>query len=130
MRPSRNADDADECVSVALHLYGLRCDASAEGGRLLRVLFVWRCEVPTHSGRRLLRFIRVAPFAKIIPASSTDDEVSRRPCRRGRAVLTGDAAHIHMPIGSQGMNIGIGDANNLARKRRAVLAGRAPDALL
>jgi 2-polyprenyl-6-methoxyphenol hydroxylase-like FAD-dependent oxidoreductase len=35
-----------------------------------------------------------------------------------------------MPIGSQGMNIGIGDANNLARKRRAVLAGRAPDALL
>lgn len=97
---------------------------------MLRVLFVWRCEVPTHSGRRLLRFIRVAPFAKIMPASSTDDELSGRPRRRGRAALIGGEAHIHMPIGGQGTNNGIGDANNLARKRWAVLAGRAPDALL
>jgi 2-polyprenyl-6-methoxyphenol hydroxylase-like FAD-dependent oxidoreductase len=50
--------------------------------------------------------------------------------RRGRAFLLGDAAHIHSPAGGQGMNTGIGDAINLAWKLAAVLAGRAPDALL
>ena len=50
--------------------------------------------------------------------------------RKGRAFLLGDAAHIHSPAGGQGMNTGIGDAINLAWKLQAVLAGRAPDALL
>src|SRR6185436_3015982 len=50
--------------------------------------------------------------------------------RKGRAFLLGDAAHIHSPVGGQGMNTGIGDAINLAWKFAAVLAGRAPDALL
>jgi 2-polyprenyl-6-methoxyphenol hydroxylase-like FAD-dependent oxidoreductase len=50
--------------------------------------------------------------------------------RRGRAFLLGDAAHIHTPVGGQGMNTGIGDAINLAWKLQAVLSGRAPDALL
>jgi 2-polyprenyl-6-methoxyphenol hydroxylase-like FAD-dependent oxidoreductase len=50
--------------------------------------------------------------------------------RKGRAFLAGDAAHIHSPAGGQGMNTGIGDAINLAWKLAAVVAGRAPDALL
>ena len=50
--------------------------------------------------------------------------------RNGRAFLLGDAAHIHSPVGGQGMNTGIGDAINLAWKLHAVLAGRASDALL
>jgi 2-polyprenyl-6-methoxyphenol hydroxylase-like FAD-dependent oxidoreductase len=50
--------------------------------------------------------------------------------RRGRAFLLGDAAHIHTPVGGQGMNTGIGDAINLAWKLQTVLAGHAPDALL
>jgi 2-polyprenyl-6-methoxyphenol hydroxylase-like FAD-dependent oxidoreductase len=50
--------------------------------------------------------------------------------RKGRAFLLGDAAHIHSPVGGQGMNTGIGDAINIAWKFAAVLAGRAPDALL
>jgi 2-polyprenyl-6-methoxyphenol hydroxylase-like FAD-dependent oxidoreductase len=50
--------------------------------------------------------------------------------RRGRAFLLGDAAHIHSPVGGQGMNTGIGDAINLAWKLAAALAGRAPDDLL
>jgi 2-polyprenyl-6-methoxyphenol hydroxylase-like FAD-dependent oxidoreductase len=50
--------------------------------------------------------------------------------RGGRAFLLGDAAHIHSPAGGQGMNTGIGDAINLAWKLAAVVAGRAPDALL
>ena len=50
--------------------------------------------------------------------------------RRGRALLLGDAAHIHSPVGGQGMNTGLGDAINLAWKLQAVLAGRAPESLL
>jgi 2-polyprenyl-6-methoxyphenol hydroxylase-like FAD-dependent oxidoreductase len=50
--------------------------------------------------------------------------------REGRAFLLGDAAHIHSPVGGQGMNTGIGDAVNLAWKLAAVLRGDAPDSLL
>jgi len=50
--------------------------------------------------------------------------------RKGRAFLVGDAAHIHSPVGGQGMNTGLGDAINLAWKLAAVLQGRAEDALL
>jgi 2-polyprenyl-6-methoxyphenol hydroxylase-like FAD-dependent oxidoreductase len=50
--------------------------------------------------------------------------------RNGRAFLLGDAAHIHSPVGGQGMNTGLGDAINLAWKLKAVLAGGAPEALL
>ena len=50
--------------------------------------------------------------------------------RKGRALLLGDAAHIHSPAGGQGMNTGIGDAINLAWKLATVLAGHAPDKLL
>lgn len=49
--------------------------------------------------------------------------------RRGRVFLLGDAAHIHSPVGGQGMNTGIGDAVNLGWKLAAVLRG-APPALL
>jgi 2-polyprenyl-6-methoxyphenol hydroxylase-like FAD-dependent oxidoreductase len=49
---------------------------------------------------------------------------------RGRAFLLGDAAHIHSPVGGQGMNTGIGDAINLAWKLAAVLGGRADETLL
>ena len=50
--------------------------------------------------------------------------------RSGRAFLLGDAAHIHSPVGGQGMNTGIGDAVNLAWKLAAVLHGRADASLL
>jgi 2-polyprenyl-6-methoxyphenol hydroxylase-like FAD-dependent oxidoreductase len=50
--------------------------------------------------------------------------------RAGRAFLLGDAAHIHSPVGGQGMNTGIGDAINLAWKLAAVLCGAADPQLL
>jgi len=50
--------------------------------------------------------------------------------RAGRAFLLGDAAHIHSPVGGQGMNTGIGDATNLAWKLAATLKGRADPAIL
>jgi hypothetical protein len=50
--------------------------------------------------------------------------------RKGRAFLLGDAAHIHSPVGGQGMNTGIGDAVNLAWKLAAVVHGRADPSVL
>jgi 2-polyprenyl-6-methoxyphenol hydroxylase-like FAD-dependent oxidoreductase len=50
--------------------------------------------------------------------------------REGREFLLGDAAHVHSPVGGQGMNTGIGDAVNLAWKLAAVQHGRANAAIL
>jgi 2-polyprenyl-6-methoxyphenol hydroxylase-like FAD-dependent oxidoreductase len=50
--------------------------------------------------------------------------------RRNRVFLLGDAAHIHSPVGGQGMNTGIGDAVNLAWKLSAVLQSRAHERVL
>ncbi|HEX4285820.1 MAG TPA: FAD-dependent monooxygenase, partial [Terracidiphilus sp.] len=49
--------------------------------------------------------------------------------RAGRIFLLGDAAHIHSPVGGQGMNTGIGDAVNLAWKLAATLHGAEPAVL-
>ena len=50
--------------------------------------------------------------------------------RDRRAFLLGDAAHIHSPVGGQGMNTGIGDAVNLAWKLADVLKGSASENIL
>lgn len=50
--------------------------------------------------------------------------------RNGRLFVAGDAAHIHPPIGGQGLNTGIQDAYNLAWKLALVVRGLAPDDLL
>jgi 2-polyprenyl-6-methoxyphenol hydroxylase-like FAD-dependent oxidoreductase len=50
--------------------------------------------------------------------------------RAGRSFLAGDAAHIHSPVGGQGMNTGIQDAWNLAWKLALVVRRNAVDALL
>ncbi len=50
--------------------------------------------------------------------------------RVGRALLAGDAAHIHPPAGGQGLNLGIQDAFNLGWKLAAEVRGWAPDGLL
>ena len=50
--------------------------------------------------------------------------------RDRRCFLLGDAAHIHSPVGAQGMNTGLQDAYNLGWKLALVVAGRADAALL
>ena len=49
--------------------------------------------------------------------------------RLGRCLLAGDAAHVHSPVGAQGMNTGLQDACNLAWKLALVTRG-APESLL
>ncbi len=60
----------------------------------------------------------------------TDNTRQVTSYRRGRALLAGDAAHVHSPFGGQGLNLGIGDAVNLGWKLAAVVRGRADEDLL
>ncbi|MEV2196543.1 FAD-dependent monooxygenase [Streptomyces phaeochromogenes] len=50
--------------------------------------------------------------------------------RRGRVLLAGDACHIHIPAGAQGLSLGIQDAVNLGWKLAATVGGWAPEGLL
>lgn len=50
--------------------------------------------------------------------------------RTGRCFLAGDAAHVHSPVGAQGMNTGLHDAYNLAWKLALVIKGHAKEMLL
>lgn len=64
---------------------------------------------------------------KIHHASSfTDRSKQATNYRIGRVLLAGDSAHIHSPLGAQGLNAGIGDAMNLGWKLGRVIRGHAP----
>ncbi len=87
-------------------------------------------------------------FAEVIPSvrQEAGTELSFKACswystyrihhrcaarfRDRRFFLLGDAAHIHSPVGGQGMNTGLQDAYNLGWKLALVVSGRASAALL
>jgi len=69
-----------------------------------------------HSPRSLTRF--------------TDATRLAERYRHGRVFLAGDAAHVHPPLGGQGLNLGIQDAVNLGWKLAADISGWAPAGLL
>jgi 2-polyprenyl-6-methoxyphenol hydroxylase-like FAD-dependent oxidoreductase len=50
--------------------------------------------------------------------------------RHGRVLLAGDAAHVHSPVGGQGLNTGVQDAVNLGWKLAQVVKQTSPDSLL
>ncbi len=50
--------------------------------------------------------------------------------RDGRVLLAGDAAHVHPPVGGQGLNVGVQDAVNLGWKLAQVVNGTSPESLL
>ncbi len=63
-------------------------------------------------------------------SSFTDATRQAESFRVGRVFLAGDAAHIHLPAGGQGINMGMQDAFNLGWKLAAVVRGDALDAML
>ncbi|OKI93015.1 FAD-dependent oxidoreductase [Streptomyces sp. CB01249] len=65
-----------------------------------------------------------------LASSFTDRAMQTTTYRNGRVLLAGDAAHIHSPLGGQGLNLGIGDAMNLGWKLAAAVHGTAPEGLL
>ena len=65
-----------------------------------------------------------------VASTWTDRAYQAATYRQGRVLLAGDAAHIHSPLGGQGLNLGLGDAMNLGWKLAATIRGDAPEDLL
>src|SRR3984957_867725 len=65
-----------------------------------------------------------------IATTWTDRARQATAYRNGRVLLAGDAAHIHAPLGGQGLNLGLGDAMNLGWKLAATIQEKAPEGLL
>jgi 3-(3-hydroxy-phenyl)propionate hydroxylase len=77
---------------------------------------VWGTDYGVHSPTSLSRF--------------TDMTRQAASYREGRVLLAGDAAHVHYPVGGQGLNIGVQDAVNLGWKLAQVVNARSPESLL
>jgi 3-(3-hydroxy-phenyl)propionate hydroxylase len=60
----------------------------------------------------------------------TDNTRQAASYRKGRILLAGDAAHVHAPLGGQGLNTGVQDAVNLGWKLAQVVTGTSPQTLL
>ncbi|MBN9385477.1 MAG: FAD-dependent monooxygenase [Chitinophagaceae bacterium] len=83
--------------------------------------------------QRVLRYVSntdVTISALHIATTWTDRARQATTYRNGRVFLAGDAAHIHSPLGGQGLNLGLGDAMNLGWKLAATIQNKAPEGLL
>ena len=80
------------------------------------IIAVWGTDYGVHSPTYISRF--------------TDATRQAAAYRQGRVLLAGDAAHVHYPVGGQGLNIGVQDAVNLGWKLAQVIRGTSPDRLL
>ncbi|KQP15760.1 FAD-dependent monooxygenase [Methylobacterium sp. Leaf93] len=88
---------------------------------------------PTLEEVQALADRRAGGFRVVDPVWLTHFRINERKVSQyaqGRAVLAGDAAHIHSPAGGQGMNTGMQDAINLAWKLAMVQRGQAAPSLL
>lgn len=74
--------------------------------------------------------VDVTVTALLLATTWTDRAYQATDYHQGRVLLAGDAAHIHSPLGGQGLNLGLGDAMNLGWKLAATIRGDAPDGLL
>jgi 2-polyprenyl-6-methoxyphenol hydroxylase-like FAD-dependent oxidoreductase len=90
-------------------------------------------EITVESLQSVLRHVSgtdVTLNAIHVASSYTDRARQATTYRKGRVLLAGDAAHIHSPLGGQGLNTGLSDAMNLGWKLAATIQGWAPNDLL
>jgi 2-polyprenyl-6-methoxyphenol hydroxylase-like FAD-dependent oxidoreductase len=90
-------------------------------------------EITLESLQSVLRHVSGTDVTlKTIHVASTYTDRARQATtyRKGRVLLAGDAAHIHSPLGGQGMNTGLSDAMNLGWKLAATIQGWAHADLL
>ena len=80
------------------------------------LIAIWGTDYGVHSPTWITRF--------------TDMTRQAAAYRNGRVLLAGDAAHVHSPVGGQGLNIGVQDAVNLGWKLAQVVKDLSPDGLL
>lgn len=80
------------------------------------MITVWGTDFGVHSPAWISRF--------------TDMSRQAETYRKGRVLLAGDAAHVHYPVGGQGLNLGLQDAVNLGWKLAQVVHGTSSDELL
>ncbi|MFB4390758.1 MULTISPECIES: FAD-dependent monooxygenase [unclassified Pseudomonas] len=130
---------ADPCKLVAGRQYtptgiynfqppGTLAMVDFDGGAFHRSSPITRAQV-----QAILRHISgvdVTVTALHLATTWTDRAYQATTYRSGRVLLAGDAAHIHSPLGGQGLNLGLGDAMNLGWKLAATVRGNAPEDLL
>jgi 2-polyprenyl-6-methoxyphenol hydroxylase-like FAD-dependent oxidoreductase len=90
-------------------------------------------EITLESLQSVLRHVSgtdVTLTAVHVVSTYTDRARQATTYRKGRVLLAGDAAHIHSPLGGQGLNTGLSDAMNLGWKLAATVQGWAPADLL
>jgi 3-(3-hydroxy-phenyl)propionate hydroxylase len=115
---------------------GTHAIGKGEGGAVGMVLMepLGRTAAPTLDDlKRALLPVYGTDFgihSPVFISSFTDMTRQAAEYRKGRVLLAGDAAHIHAPIGGQGLNLGMQDAVNLGWKLAQVVKGQSPDGLL
>src|SRR3569832_469667 len=102
--------------------------ADFDGGAFHRTQPITRAHVET-----VLRRVSgadVTVTALHLASTWTDRSKQATTYREGRVLLAGDAAHVHSPLGGQGLNLGLGDAMNLGWKLAVTIRGEAAEGLL
>ena len=133
--------EADLSAYVGDRKGGLLYSLTTEGVLIFQPLngiTRWRCQIPRMDGRKLdeqetIAMIRLAAGAQDTPPITLVSTGMWQPTpgcvdvlSRGRIFLAGDAAHVSVPTGGMGNNIGFAGARNLAWKMAYVLKGLAP----
>ncbi len=104
-------------VGVVVTEEHINPSSDATLGELRQALIaVWGTDYGVHSPNWISRFTDMARQAAAY--------------RARRILLAGDAAHVHYPVGGQGLNTGVQDAVNLGWKLASVVKGTSPDSLL
>ena len=101
---------------VVSEQYAGQADEPTLGALSQALVSVWGTDFGVHSPTWISRF--------------TDMTRQAASYREGRVLLAGDAAHVHYPVGGQGLNVGVQDAVNLGWKLAQVVRGTSPESLL